>query len=353
VPAAALAGGINGLLWAWAVRIAVLHKRVRLPRVPVFPIVVTLVIAFMFTLGNATQTGTPEPERTEPLPLSAVEAKVTGGPVLFLAGYNSHYSGAATGRTLPILRYSYAGSDPDGRPVPYPEIATHQSLVTSAQRLSVQVDRVSRSTGRQVSLLAQSEGALVAHYYLATMPHPQVSRLALLSPPIHTGRAYYPPPQAHTGWGIATGWELRAVYTVLGLAGGVRSKADEPFIRSLLDNAPLFRGAQMLCPVSGVEVVAFLSTWDSSAVPPGLRAGVPIVQVPGPHGLLIDSPDAQSRLVNFLNSGKLRQRRTWEHGAILRSGAAWQAPTLAISLNPAWRDVAGQPGRASRRRCAR
>src|SRR5690348_14114400 len=141
-PTAGLVGGVNGLLWAWAVRIAVLHRRVRWARVPVFPIVVAIVIGFMFTIGDIAESGTRNPEVSEPPALARVEAKATDGPVIFLAGYNSHYSGEPSGRTLPILRFSYEGIDDGGAPRPYTSVDTHQSLVASAQILARQVAEV-------------------------------------------------------------------------------------------------------------------------------------------------------------------------------------------------------------------
>jgi hypothetical protein len=335
-PVAGLVGGVNGLLWAWAVRIAALHREVRWARVPVFPIVVAVVIGFMFTIGDIAESGTRKPEVSEPPAVGQLEAHTANGPVVFLAGYNSHYDGEASGRTPPILRFSYQGTGSDGAPKAYKSTDTHQSLVTSSQLLARQVDDLHRSTGRPVSLLAESEGALVAHYYLVTMPHPNVRMVVLLSPPIRAGRSYYPPRQADTGWGVATGWELRGIFAVLGVAGGLPNSADEPFIRSLMDNAPLFRGNRMLCPVDGVETIAFLPTLDAAAVPPGLRAGIPIIEVPGPHGLLIDRPLTERRVVQFLNAGTANTRHSWDYDIIQRSGAAWQAPPLRLDLNRAW-----------------
>ena len=344
VAVATVTGGVNGLFWWWAVRIAVRHEgKARWRRVPVAAIVIALVAGFMFTVGDVQESTTRRPEVSEPPALLRLEAEATDGPVIFLAGYNSHYSGEPSGRILPILRYSYRGIEPDGTPRPYPSTATHQSMVDSARLLAAQIDQVHARTGHKVALLAESEGALIAHYYLVTMPHPNVDHVVLLSPPIRAGRIYYPPRHAHTGWGIATGWELRAIFAVLGAVDDLPNSADEPFIRSLTDNAPLFRNNRMLCPVRGVKTIAFLPTLDAAAVPPGVRAKVPVVQIPAPHGLLIQQPAAKQRVVQFLNAGTPDPDLRWDYGAIQRSGAAWQAPPLALSLNPAWANVNGQP----------
>lgn len=345
VVVAAVVGGVNGLLWERAVWVAVVHKPMRLPRVPVAPIAVIVVIGLMFTIGWITDLHANPPQRQEPTQIEDLEAKTTMQPVILLTGYNSRYDGEPSGYDLPIIRYSYAGLDPSGRPRPYPASATHQSLVTSAQLLAKQVDDLHLRTGKNVSLLAESEGAFICRYYLATMPHTAVTMLAMLSPPLRSGRVYYPPRSANTGYGIATGWELRAIFSTLGHTGGLPSSADEPLIRSLLDNAPLLRGKRLLCPINGVKIIAFVPALDAVTVPPGLHAEVPVVQLPGIHGLLIGDPLIRSRLLAFLNQGRAESHTTWEYTILQRAGTAWQAPVLQVSLNPAWSNVAGQPGR--------
>jgi hypothetical protein len=243
------------------------------------------------------------------------------------------------------VRFSYRGLDPQGHPLPYTALATHQSLTASARLLAAQVDRVHRATGRPVALLAESEGAFVARYYLVTMPHAAVDRVAFVSPPVRAGRIYYPPRDVHSGWGVATGWELRGVFAVLSTADGLPNSADQPFVRSLMANAPLFRGDRMLCPVRGVQAMAFLSTVDAVTVSPGVHPRIPVVEVPGLHGLVIDGPVAGQRLADFLVTGRMRGHREWDYTAMQWAGAAWQAPALPVRWNPVWREVAGRSNR--------
>ena len=342
VPVATLLGGANGLLWERAVRIAAVHRPAHWRRVPVMPIVVAAVVGLMFAIGTVSEVGLEKRPRDEPPALAAIEARAMHQPVIFLAGYDSRYEGQPSGSTLPVLRYSYSGLYPDGRPRPYTAATTHQSLVTSARLLAQQIDQVHHATGQKVALLAESEGTLITRYYLTMMPHPAVDTVALLSPILRAGRTYFPPPHLHAGWGVATGWELRAIFTVLGVASRLPNSVDEPFIRSLLDNAPLFRGKQMLCPVTGVRMIAFVPTLDAAANPPGLHADIPVVNVVGLHGLLIDKPLAQQRLVTFLNQGQPQPRQRWDYTAIQNAGAAWQAPALKVQLNPVWKTVAGK-----------
>jgi hypothetical protein len=238
--------------------------------------VAAAVIGLVFIAGGITSVGMPKAPPNDPPAVGGVEARAIRQPVIFIAGYNTSYDGRSD-PTPPIVRYSYRGLFPNGRPRPYTPQDTRQSLVTSARRLADQVNQVHAATGQKVGLLAVSEGTLVSQYYMETTaettPHHPVDAVVLLSPVLRAGRVYYPPRDRNTGWGIATGWELRGIFAVLGLRTGLPNSADQPLIRSLLDNAPLFRGKQVLCQVSGVRSIAFLPALDGTAVPPSPETG--------------------------------------------------------------------------------
>ncbi len=345
VPIAILVGGVNGILWRYAVRTALLRPGVRWPRVPGTPIVIVVVAVAVFVVADLTLLGGHSREQREPEPIAELEAVSDGHPVIFLAGYNSDYRGGAGGSVPPVVRFSYRGLDRDGHPRPYTPVDTHQSLSTSAARLARQIDQVHRSTGMPVALLAESEGVFVVHFYLQTMPHPGVDRVAYLSPPIRAGRIYYPPRDRSSGWGVVTGWELRAIFAVVSAANGLPNSADEPFVRSLMDNAPLFRGNRLLCPHRGVRTLAFLPSGDAISVSPWIHPRVPVVEVSSVHGILIDDPDVRQRLADFIRTGRQEQHRLWGYAALQWAGAAWQAPSLRGQWNPAWREVAGRSNR--------
>jgi hypothetical protein len=112
--------------------------------------------------------------------------------------------------------------------------------------------------------------------------------------------------------------------------------ADEPFLRSLLDNAPFFRN-ELLCPVPGVRLIAFLPAVDTTVVPPAMFPHIPLVEVSGFHGRLIDRPAVLRTLVDFLTGEKIASSRTWTDLPLQRAGQVWQAPALAVKLNPVWR----------------
>lgn len=114
------------------------------------------------------------------------------------------------------MRFSYRGSDAHGQPLPYTAEDTHRSLVERAMLLAAQVDKVHRRTGKPIALVGESEGSLVARYYLSHSSHPEVDTAILTSPIVRAGRTYYPPPQAREGWGIGTGWLLRGPLAAIG-----------------------------------------------------------------------------------------------------------------------------------------
>lgn len=345
VVGAAAIGGCNGFLWDLAAHVDVRAQAVRWGRVPVSPIAVAVVAALMFALGSVSQRGVDRPHMGEPATLAKVEARAADQPAIFVAGYNSSYNGEPIGFTPPIFRYSYEGLDERGRPRPYRPTDTHQSIVTSARLLATQISKIHSDTGKRVSILGESEGTLITRYYLMTTPHADVDLVALLSPLVRAGRVYYPPPDAHTGWGIATGWELRGILGALRLTGGLPNSPDEPFLRSLLDNAPMFRGKELLCPVGGVETIALLPTLDASANPPGLTPQISVVEIPAPHGLLIDNPAARQRVIDFFKAGHVQPQHRWDYALIQSVGAAWQTPALKVQFNPVWATVAGIPTR--------
>ncbi|MFC0003974.1 alpha/beta fold hydrolase domain-containing protein [Micromonospora siamensis] len=334
VPVAMLAGAANGLLWQRTVRAAVLPSRVRWRRVPVTP--VAFLLALLMPLAaqgviGITAGGSGEwrpPVFSQNLPERVAHA------VIALAGYDSTYDGrpAADPR---VERYSYRGLDGQDRPLPYQSVDTHQSLGRSAELLSAHVDALHRRTGLPVALIGQSEGAMVARTYLELRPRSPVDTVLLFSPLVRPGRAYYPPAAATSGWGLAAGWELRGLFAATNLVRRVRDDPDEPFVRSILDNAPFYR-TRMLCPVPGVVMVAFLPTVTAAEAPPGEYSGIPVFQVPAFHGGVIGRTVAQERLIEALSGERAVRLRRPEYAPLQRLAAAWQAPPLPLSVNPAW-----------------
>ncbi|MEU1604081.1 hypothetical protein [Micromonospora matsumotoense] len=334
VPVAALAGVANGLLWERTVHVAVLTPRVRWARVPATPIAVLLALAVPLAIPPLVQI-VPTGVTIEQVVLGQRLPADVRHAVIVLAGHSSAYDGTPP-VDANVERFSYRGLAGDGRPLPYQPGDTVRSLESGAALLETQVDRLHRRTGRPVALIGESEGAMLARTYLAQRPHAAVDTLVMFSPLINAGRAYYPPPGTPHGWGLVTGWQLRALFGVVDVFGGTGTGPDEPFIRSLLDNAPFYRN-QLMCPVPGVRMVAFLPTTTATEAPPGDYTGIPVFQTPGVHGGLLGRSLVQDRLIHFL-AGVPESRKRREYPLLQQLGAGWQAPPLAIRINPAWND---------------
>ena len=336
VPVAVAAGAANAWLWRMLVRTA-LNRRPALRRVPAGPIAVAISAAALLGMSQFSVVGGAIAQAPPPR-LDHLAGHGTRDEVIYVAGYGSALNGATAAQArqgrLPVIRYSYRGTDAAGQPLPYTPEDTHRSLPASARLLAAQVNIVHRRTDRPVALVAQSEGTLVVRTYLADYPHPGVTVAALLSPLIEPGRVYFPPP-GRSGWGVATGWLLREMFAVVRDTSDSHESPDEPFIRSVVDNAPFYRTA-MLCPVAGVRTVAFVPFTEAAVTPPDDAAAVPVIELPGLHAGLLGEPDVQRRLLAVLDGRPAGTAPGTGYAVIQRAAGAWQVPTLALGVNPAW-----------------
>jgi hypothetical protein len=343
VPAAAAAGAVNGGLW-WILVHTAVRAAVRVPRLPTVPAVAAVFLAGVLVVGAGSGFGgSAGGRRSVPPPVAANVVSTLRHQVIFVAGYDSAYDGHPP-RSPFVTVYSYQGLDPAGEPLPYPPVSTHQALEASAAKLAEQVDSVHRRTARPVALVGLSEGALVTREYLERWPHPQVDATAMVSPVVRPGQVYVPPPDTGHGWGLAAGWELRGILALIGLNHATPISADEPFVRSLLDRAPLFRN-RMLCPVPGVRMIAFLPGADAATIPPGNYRGIPASDLPAIHGGLIGFPVQEKQLVDFLNGTNTGAPQRPYYSVVQIASGVWQAPVLAQSVNPVW-NTGGQPDAA-------
>lgn len=335
VPLAAVTGIANAGLWRVMVRLSA-HRTPVLRRVAAGPLAVVISAGALLALGQFSSVGgaiarVPPPRIDR---LADVRQQL-----LYVAGYGSALSGttvaqAASG-AVPVVRYSYRGVDGRGNPLPYQPADTYQSLATSAQLLSAQVDIAHRRTGKPIALVAQSEGTLVVRTYLARYPHRDVTAVVLLSPLIQPGRVYFPPPNADSGWGVATGWLLRGMFAIVRATSGSHASPDEPFVRSVVRQAPFYR-TSMLCPAAGVRMIVFVPFTEAAVTPPDNVAGVPVVELPGLHAGLLGEPDVQNRILAFLNGGPAGGQPGLGYTVLQRAAGAWQAPALPLDLNPVW-----------------
>lgn len=346
VPVAAAGGVVNAWLWRMLVRTA-LGRRPALRRVPAGPIAVLISAGALLTMGQFSVVGGAI-ARTPPPHIGALGGESASYQLVYVAGYGSALSSTASGTAdaapggpagngpPPVIRYSYRGADGGGLPLPYRPADTYQSINASAKLLAAQVALAHRRSGRPIALIAQSEGTLVVRRYLAGYPHPAVAAVVLLSPLIQPGRVYFPPPQADSGWGTATGWLLRGMFAVVRATSGSRENPDQPFIRSVLDHAPFYR-TSMLCPVPGVRTMVFVPLTEAAVTPPDNVAGVPVAELPGIHAGLLGEPDVQRRVLAVLDGHPATNLPGPGYALLQRAAGAWQAPALALRLNPVWR----------------
>lgn len=341
LPVVALAGASNGLLWQRMVLAALVAGTPRREasaweEVPLAPVVALLLVGLLPLAGGGFAAVERRAGQAPPELFNLPMLDGAHRPVVFVAGYNSYYHGASNVGSNGLVRYSYRGSDLSGRPLPYAPEDTHQSLVRSAELLAAQLNNLWEHTRHSLAVLAESEGSLIVRYYLENLRQPWVDAVALTSPIVRSGRIYYPPPEESAGWGVAAGWQLRILFVIAGRQPALGTP-DEPFLRSLLDNAPLYRD-RVLCPVEGVRMVAFLPTADAVAVPPETDPQIPIVDVPGLHGLLVDRPEVQRLLVDFLLGEVQLPVSRADYSLLNRIGAEWLPPPLLLRLNPVWQD---------------
>lgn len=344
VPLVAVAGAVNAWLWRRLV-VAAASARPRLRFVPAGPIALVISAAALLGMGQLSTIGGEIAQRPPP----HVNRIGVGGVtqrLVYVAGYGSSlHPGSTPDTDLPVYRFSYSGIGPDGEPLPYGPADTHQSLATSARLLAQQVESEHRRTGRKVALIAQSEGTLVVHTFLAGYPRDAVDgavdTAVLLSPLVQPAAVYFPPHDAGSGWGIATGWLLREMFAVVRATSDSHATPDEPFVRSVIDHAPFYRGT-ILCSTPGVRMGAFLPSAGALLVPPDTATEIPVIELPGIHASLLGDEDVQRRIIAFLRGQPLPTVPGGDYTVIQRAASAWRVPDLPFVLNPVW-DAAGHP----------
>ncbi|HUV10358.1 MAG TPA: hypothetical protein VMX12_05225 [Acidimicrobiia bacterium] len=302
-----------------------------------------------FAVAVAVEAGRPS--------LPRASSGATGSPVLVVKGFNSKWEGV-TRRWVrgdhQIRRFSYRGLDPQGAPLPYGRDATHRALPELAREMRRQVEAFRDATGSEVSIVAESEGALVAQTYLAATPGAPVDAVVLLSPLLAPGRVWYPL-LGREGWGVASGTILGGLAAAIGAVGPVDISADAPLFRSIVDRGPAL-GALLACPAPGVRGYAVLPLDSRVAAPAPTDVGYPHEVVPAFHGgLLGDATTA--RHVQRVLTGRPAPAgsSSWQAigDGIGALAASWQAPDLEPSLLDEWRGLPEAPSCAAVRRSMR
>ncbi|MGH9230071.1 MAG: alpha/beta hydrolase [Acidimicrobiales bacterium] len=346
LPAVGAAGLFNA--WAWHSIVHTLSCARRARRfIPVAPLgVATLVgvivlgvsVGFSVTSRSNQVARAAHGTTTAPGVGTGSAADATGRPVLLVSGFGSRYSGQddGIGTWADGRRFSYRGIGPDGRPLPYEDAETYQDVSRSVAMMARQVDAFRADVERPVTIVAESEGAVIAKAYLMSHPDAPVDALVLLSPLVEPGGAYYPP-AGDDGWGVAGGLGLRWITAVVRTLSPLDVSTDEGLFRSLADEAPALR-EMLACPVDGVDQLAVFPLADAVAGAEPHLDGVPSAVVPAFHGGLADNPAVQRTIRTVLEGGVSPEHRWWKAtDRVIRAGAAaWRVPMLPISVNPAW-----------------
>jgi hypothetical protein len=352
LPIAAIAGVVNAWLWVRIVA-SVLQPRRASRAVPVAPIGVVAVFALViggtvagFELSKTSLVHLSDPAVAATAdwnPTSAARRVAT--PLMVVTGFNTQWDGVAkqfVQLAVPQRRFSYRGTS-GGIPLSYGRDDTHRSLRALARELARQVEGFHRETGSQVTIVAESEGSLLAKTYLAAVPHAPVRNLVVLSPLVAPGRVYYPR-SGGEGWGALGGLELEGLAWALGGLSPVDVTPDTPFLRSIVDDAPAFRGL-VSCGLPGIRQLAVLPLDTGVSAPAPNTLAIPFTVVPGFHGGMLDDARTAHVVERVLAGRDVPDGAGWSvaEDVIQAGSSAWQVPQLPADVNDAWSD-APNPG---------
>lgn len=337
VLAAAAAGLFNAWSW-WGLTAALARRppvRHRLPVAPAAAVALLLLVVVGARMGFVAGS---VPQRVGRA--TGAAAAGAGQPVLVVGGFGSAccYKGDALAPALPgttVRQFSYLGLDRRGRPRPHGAAASNQRLSVLAERLDRQVKAAAGRSGRQVDLVAESEGTLVALAYLSRHPQAPVGAVALLSPIVDPGRVRFPG-RGQQGWGLAAGWELRGLLRLVSGISPFDLSPDGPLLGSIGTGASALALAGG-CPPRWATLV-LVPVADAVTLPLRLATAgeqrLTVVGVPAFHGGLLSDPDVRRQLADFFAGRPVAPRPGWTAAADVVSGvaAAWRVPPLAASL---------------------
>jgi len=334
-PVGVLVAGVVGLFnaYAWHATVSGVVARRSARRTAFVPVALAGFLAIVIG-GSAIGFAAKAPRATDARTLP--DMRTVGKPVLIVKGFGGSYAGGKTydlGHEFLTRRYSYAGVTASGLPLPYKPADTAAPMQLLISRMDLEVRALNKVTKLPVSIIAESEGSLIAERYLETHPSAPVDRLIVLSPILAPGSVYYPP-RGVNGLGVAAGWGLRGLASVMSAVSPLHFEADAPIVRDVVDKPSSFGVECLLSPVTRIE---FLPLADAVASrEDGKRTGVTVVTAF--HGgllgdrdmrahiraVLLDTPDESSHSMQTLDT------------VVWAGAGAWRVPALLPSLNPAW-----------------
>jgi len=343
IPVAALGGLFNAWAWRGVVGAVTSERRsVRfLPVVPASLAGMLIIVVGGAGIGFAVASARARQARAHAALQSATAPRPDrGAPVLIASGFGTKWDGTS-GPWLPgpfdEVRFSYAGLDSAGRPRAFQASDTVASLDTLDQQMDLQVEALARRDHHKVSLVAVSEGSLVAETFLARYPKAPVDQVVLLSPLVTPGRVYYPP-AGTDGWGVVGRLGLQGLTDTLGSISPFKISPSTALFQSIVDQAPAVRSL-LSCPIKGIDQVAVEPVADAVAAPQDPGLGIPTVVVPAFHSGALGDAGADAVVIDVLEHKVLPANAGWAYlEDVLRpASAAWQVPALALNANPAWK----------------
>jgi hypothetical protein len=349
-PVGLLAAAVAGLLNAKAdasLVAGIARSPVPAPRLSRRLVPVALAVTFV-VVGGGVRVGFALTTNRRPSPVSANSSafpspgQVVGHPVLVAAGNNSRWDPSP-----PIIlpagfvawRYSYRGLDHLRLPRAYEPRDTLQPLARSAARLGEQVEVLHAAYGEPVTLLAESEGALVAGTYLVKQYRPEtamIDRLVIFDMPSASSGVYYPKAGIQS-WGVGSGWGLRGLAGVVRALSPLEISADAPFVRDLVDCRSLIARITNAPTPEGVGQVVIRALADAVDGPaPRGPFAANTYMVTAPHGGLVGRAGTQALITEILQGtpGRASFARLAVARLITAVSDPWHTPYLVDRLVP-------------------
>ena len=256
--------------------------------------------------------------------------------VLVLAGFGSSCCNHAgdVHRILParwVQQFSYRGLSRAGQPLPHGPTASNLPLTVLGDRVTAQVWRLYRETGRPVDVVAESEGTLGVDAMLALHPHVPLGSVVLLSPIIAPGQDSYPSLDGASP-GLVAGAELRGVIWFVGGLSPFGTAGAQTFVNSVDSVGARFAALAHPRLARSLQFVPLADAVTMPACP--LPANVQVV--PAFHGELLGDPAVLEAVRAFLSHEPVRGRPGLRATAevVAAGAAAWRMPLLSSPSPP-------------------
>jgi hypothetical protein len=250
--------------------------------------------------------------------------------VLVIAGFGSSCchktrSLQRAARDLVVQQFSYRGLNAAGKPIPQGPTAGNLPLPLLGDRIATQVERLHAQTGRDVDLVAESEGTLGVYAMFARHPDVPVGSMVLLSPIVAPGQASFPD-AGQQGAGLAAGYALRALDTFVGGLSPFGPSGAQRLIDSVSSVGASYAAASV-SHGKDQRWLAVVPLADAVTLP---VCNLPqnVLVVPAFHGGLLGDPPVLQTVSSFLNGHEVAGPQEMRDAAevVTSAAAAWRMP---------------------------